>query len=167
MRKIISIVLMLAMLPFLSGCQPTEASARDAIAAATGAIQSAQTEYKDECSALPSAPKCVLINQAVYAQNASITALEAFCGFQVNVSLPSDTCKPVASAQGALNAALANIKNFTGEILAILAVNKPATKANAFNAVDRAHNIAASIVSSTPKNPTFADMERVRVREGM
>lgn len=168
MRKIMAVLALMALLPSV-GCGPAEKTARDVISSATGAISSAQVEYKAECTTLPTAPKCVLINDAVHAQNAAITALEAYCGFAVGVSLPGDKCAPVSTATGALTASLANLKNFTGEITAILAnhQNKVAKAARVVTPLDRARDTAASIASSTPRLPTFAAIEHIRIKEAL
>lgn len=159
MRKLLGTIAMLALIPLLGcpGKQPAEKNARDTIAAATGAIQSAQTEYKAECTAAPVAPKCVLINDAVHGQNAAITSVEAYCGFQVNVSLPADVCVPVKTAAGALTAAIGNLGNFVGEIQAIMQAQKKTA------ALRRARDIEATMLANSRQVPTLKQLEAARI----
>ena len=161
MRQITTLLALAAVALSLTSCGPVEKTARDTIAAATGLIQSAQTEYKAECAALPTAPKCVLVNDGVHGQNAAITALEAYCGFQVGVSLPSDVCKPVKGAEPALTAAIGNLNRFVGEITAIINNSQNKVKTAA---LDRARNIQTGILVSTPLRPTLGDIEALRTR---
>ena len=159
MKRIFTIFV-LALVPWIAGCpggQPAEKNARDTIAVATGLIQSAQTEYKAECTALPTAPKCVLINDAVHGQNAAITATEAYCNFQVNVSLSTDVCQPVKSAAGALTSAIANLANFVGEIKAIMSQGKAKT------AMRRARDIETAFRVNHRTIPTLKDLEAARL----
>lgn len=160
MRKLL-VMLLLTPLLGCPGGQPAEKSARDTIAAATGAIQSAQTEYKAECIAAPTAPKCVLINDAVHGQNAAITSLEAYCGFQVNLSLPTDTCTPVKTAVGAMTAAIGNLHNFIGEIQAIMQANKAKV------AMRRARDIEATLLANSRNVPTLKQLEDARIGGGL
>lgn len=153
MKRFIIGAIIICTLLLCAGCPTADQSARDVLAAATGTIQQAQSDYKQECTASPSEPKCVLINQAIAGQNAAITALEAYCGFVPNVTLPTATCVPVKSAVGALNAAIANLKNFTGEIAAILG-NKSQSSAR-----DR----EATILASVPSVPSYDDIDRLRI----
>jgi len=76
------LVLLFCTCLLLSGCQPIENSARDAIAAADGFISQAQRNHLDECKANPSKSfPCVKLNQAVGAQNLLIDVTEQYCGW--------------------------------------------------------------------------------------
>lgn len=116
---------------FLTGCpkQKPEQTARDVIASATGAIEQAQGEYKDSCVAKPGQQECILINQAVYAQNASITGLEIYCSWPKGVVLPSPNtiCSPVKSALPALEASVTRLDQLIGQIRAIIQAKAPVT----------------------------------------
>lgn len=151
MKRILLPLLSIAVM-LVTGCGPFEKSARDTIATATGAISQAQIEYKAECLALPSAPKCVLINDAIHVQNLAITGLEIYCGFQVNVTLPTATCVPVKTAQAGLSAALSQLGAITGQITALLKTNPPAK--------------SSSKMFDLRTAPTYAQVEAVRIQEG-
>lgn len=156
MKRVLTLFILL-LVPFFKGCPKADESARDGIAAATGVIQAAQNEYKAQCTALPSAPTCMLINEAVRAQNLSITALEVYCGFTVNVSLPTATCTPVKTAQAALTSTISNLGQLTGEITALLQGAKKTT------ALRNARNREASILASTPRVPNYRQIENIRL----
>src|SRR6266496_4840433 len=82
-------------------------TARDTTAALNGALKAAQEQYATECQSDASKPACGIINKAIAAHGALITATEAYCGFS-DTSQPIDACKPVASAQAGLMSALDN-----------------------------------------------------------
>jgi hypothetical protein len=110
--KTLTIAVMLVML----GCsQPIEKTARDGIATATGAISNYQAKYHDQCVAAPTGTACVAINRAIVGQNATITALEAYCGFKPGDDLAS-ACKPVATAKDGLQAALNNLQQLVNDL---------------------------------------------------
>lgn len=144
----------------LTGCGTLEQNSRDTLAAATGLIQSAQGQYSAECTTAPTSGTCVLINQGVHAQNALITALEAYCGFQVGITLPAATCQPVKTASGALNAAIGNLNNIMGEITAIVHAGKKATL------IYKQRQIEAGILSKSQSAPKYRDLENARILEG-
>lgn len=109
---IIPLVLMLA------GCPKPEQDARDAGAGLNGAIAAAQSKYQTSCAANSAQAICSTINQAVSAQNALITATEAYCGWST-LNPPQNqnqVCVPVKSAQSALQTAIANANTFITQL---------------------------------------------------
>ncbi len=94
-------------------------TARDTTAALNGALKAAQEQYAPECQSDASKPACVMINKAIAAHGALITATEAYCGFS-DVSQPLDTCKPVATAQAGLMAALDNAQQFLTQLKEVI-----------------------------------------------
>jgi hypothetical protein len=117
MRKLFTIVLVLGVLPMLA-CSPLENQARDAAAALSGSIVAAQAKYQGNCTANPSQPICQAINRGVSGENALITAVETYCGWAVTPAPPDPNAKCVAvkSAQGVLQAAVANAASLTLQI---------------------------------------------------
>jgi len=124
-KLLLTTVLLLA---FTAGCQhqppsgtpaptPTtlEQRARDGIAAATGFLSSAQTQYHDQCVAAPTGAACVTIHKGVAAQNVAIDALETYCGFSKSDPLDSP-CKPVANSADALKSALSNLSGIISDV---------------------------------------------------
>lgn len=115
-------VLVGALLLVLVGCSSLEQNARDSAAALNGALVAAQTQYQTSCSATPTASPCTLINRAVDAQNALITATEAYCGWTAGV-LPADpaaSCKPVSTATAGLQAAVNNANSFVVQLKGVI-----------------------------------------------
>ena len=104
----------------LTGCPKAEQNARDAAAALGGAIQAAQIQYQVTCKAEPLGSACVTINKAVAAQNALITATEAYCGWAPGTAIAQTSCTPVASAQAALTAAINNANLFVIELKGVI-----------------------------------------------
>jgi hypothetical protein len=103
---------------FMIGCAPVENQARDSAAAIKGAIESAQTKYGATCRENSGQQVCDVVNKGVSAQNALITATEAYCGWST-VSPPSDPnakCVPVSGAKASLEAAIANANEITKEL---------------------------------------------------
>jgi hypothetical protein len=121
MKKVITILLMLCLLPML-GCSPLESQARDTAAALSGSIVAAQTKYQSTCAANPGQEICRAINRGVYGENALITAVETYCGWTPTLAPPDPTakCVPIKSAEGALQTAIANAASLTLEIKGIL-----------------------------------------------
>ena len=111
------LVMCLGILPML-GCSPIENRARDTAAALSGSIVAAQSKYQASCAANPSQTVCQLIDRGVSGENALITAIETYCGWGPSLAPPDPTatCVPVKSAQGALEAAIANATSLTLEI---------------------------------------------------
>lgn len=96
---------------------PAEKDARNAAAALQGSLLAAQAKYQASCTAAPALQICHIINQGVSAQNALITATQAYCGWSAAAPPPKGTkCLPVKSAEAAFTAALANARQLTGEI---------------------------------------------------
>lgn len=130
MRKTnkLAIITALILAPLFAGCKhaaqsgvPTtppvtlEQRARDGIAAATGFLSSAQTQYHDQCAAAPTGAACVTIHKGVAAQNIAIDALKTYCAFGNGDSLDS-ICKPVANSADALKSALSNLSGIITDV---------------------------------------------------
>lgn len=113
--KLFSIAMVAVLLLLTVACHTFEANARDTIAAANGVIVQAEIQYGPSCLANSKQTVCDDINKSVAAQNAAITALEAYCGF-TGASQAQDKCQPVKSLQPALNAALTNLAQFVTEL---------------------------------------------------
>jgi hypothetical protein len=103
-------------------CSPIQNQARNTAAALQGAIVAAQGQYQATCTSNPSQTQCTLINKAIAAQNALITADEAYCNWsQANPpSDPNATCVPVTSAVTALQTAINNATSFISQLKGIL-----------------------------------------------
>lgn len=121
MRKVFSFLTLLAFLLLVTGCHNFVKASVDTLAAAQGFIAQAQVNHMTECTANPSLPfPCGTINEAVAAQNAGVSALEAYCQVPVlpdAITLKSQsslTCNENPTAKQAVVSALANI----GKILA-------------------------------------------------
>lgn len=120
--RIIAIALTCTLTLVLTACGPLEEKTRDTAAALSGSIVAAQSKYHDGCVANPTKDVCQLINKGVSGENALITALETYCGWQVNIAPPDPKakCVPVKSAQSALEAALANAAILTTQIKGVI-----------------------------------------------
>lgn len=111
------VLLILCMLPTL-GCSPLETQARDTAAALSGSIIAAQSKYQASCSVNPTQEVCRIINRGVSGENALISAIETYCGWAVTPA-PANVnaaCVPSKSAQGTLQAAIANAASLTLQI---------------------------------------------------
>ncbi|MGH9641511.1 MAG: hypothetical protein ACRD3Q_03725 [Terriglobales bacterium] len=117
MKRIVMVVGIAIVLPML-GCSPLENQARDTAAALAGSIVAAQSEYLANCTANPGQEVCELINRGISGQNALISAVETYCGWETTMPPPDPqaTCVPVKSAQQALEIAIANAASLTVEI---------------------------------------------------
>jgi hypothetical protein len=117
MRGMLTVLLTFGLLVMVA-CSPIEDQARDTAAALSGSIVAAQTMYQSSCAANPSQQVCQLINRGVSGENALITAVEAYCGWEPTLAPPDPTatCVPVKSAGTALRAAIANAATLTLEI---------------------------------------------------
>lgn len=106
----------------LVACSPVEQQARDTAAALQGALTAAQTQYQATCTSNPQQRPCVTINQAVAGQNALITAVEAYCGWNPVTPPPNPTssCVPVKTAQAGLQTAINNANLFIAELRQII-----------------------------------------------
>jgi hypothetical protein len=84
MRKFVAVIAVL-LLPFaLGGCPKLWEDARDAVSSSQGFIEEAQHNHLAECQANPMKPfPCVMINQAVGAQNLLADAIDLYCGWPV------------------------------------------------------------------------------------
>ena len=127
-KKILAVPLLGGVALLSAGCKYNVVqTAVDAAAALQGAIVAAQTQYQPTCSTDPSAQPCLLINRAVAAQNALVTATEAYCGFSTATAMtPTATCQPVSTMQAGLTSALQNANALFQEVSAAV---DPATKA--------------------------------------
>lgn len=115
--KTLALSLVLAITIGLCAC-PAEKGARDTAAALQGSLLAAQAKYQSFCGPNPSQTICQTITKAISAQNALVTATEAYCGWAVNPAPPDPKakCIPVKGAQAAFETALANAKQITVEI---------------------------------------------------
>lgn len=115
--KIVRLLIIVALTLGLAGCE-LEKQARDAAAALGGSLTSAQAKYQVSCAGNPSQPICQTINRAISAQNALITATQAYCGW--NASLPppdaNAKCVPLKGAEAGFRAAIGNANQITKEI---------------------------------------------------
>lgn len=91
-------------------CSPIEKNARDAAAALSGLLVTAQNQYATTCVPNPSQDVCVNINKAVSAQNLLVVSIESYCGWQTSVVPPDPTakCVPNKSATAQLTSAITN-----------------------------------------------------------
>ncbi len=112
------ILIIIATTLLLAGCPKAEQDARDTAAGLNGAIAAAQAKYTAQCIASPSQQVCTMIQRAVSAQNALITATETYCNWSTASPPPNPTttCMPVASAKQGLLAAIANANSLTLEL---------------------------------------------------
>lgn len=118
LRKYILAVLLAAMAFSFYGCQKPEQTARDAIAAAKGVVETAQIKYLDACQADPDLGPCVTVNKAVAAQNLAIDALNQYCsgpGY-----LTGGVCNPQPDLQSHLEAALASLDQTIKDVEALI-----------------------------------------------
>jgi len=121
MKLVASILMALALVPLIA-CSPVETKARDTAAALSGSIVAAQFKYQASCQANPAQQVCVAINKGVNAENALVSAVETYCGWEVNAAPPDPNakCVPVKSAEQALVAAIANAATITTEIKGVI-----------------------------------------------
>lgn len=114
--KQLALSLILAITIGLTAC-PAEKGARDTAAALQGSLLAAQAKYQASCSGAPALKVCQSINHGVSAQNALITATQAYCGWSsANIPVQGTKCVPVKTAKAAFEAALANARQVTTEI---------------------------------------------------
>lgn len=118
MKRLIILALVLTIALVMIGCPKPAENARNAIASAQGFIVAQQQIHGQSCKAAPSQEVCVNINKAVSAQNAAVTALETYCGWNplAPPSDPNAPCVPVKGAEAALTAAVGNLNQIIGEI---------------------------------------------------
>jgi len=120
MRATLGIVTLIFGMMFSCG-EPPQNLARDTAAALGGAITTAQTQYQTSCTANKTQQVCQVIDKAVAAQNALITADETYCGWPVGTGTNSNNpCVPVANATAALQAAIVNANAFITQLKAVL-----------------------------------------------
>lgn len=117
--KLLALACMVLAFAGFKGCNKSlDQITRDVLATSSGTLTQAQDEYVAECQANPAKQVCVLINQAGGVQNATITALETYCGYALTPTPPdpSTPCTPVASAQAGLITATSNLNQIIGEL---------------------------------------------------
>jgi hypothetical protein len=121
MRQLRTLAL-LAVTLVLVACTPLEQSARNTAAALQGALSAAQAKYQATCTTDSKQTACVTINQAVAGQNALVTAIEAYCGWNPLAPPASSTatCVPVKTAAAGLNTAIANANLFVTELKGVI-----------------------------------------------
>lgn len=102
----------------LSGCNSPAQSARDSIAAAQGLIVAAQATHGDQCRKDATPKVCQVVKRAVSAQNATVTALETYCGWAPGAppADPEASCVPVKSAESALVTTTQNLNQIITEL---------------------------------------------------
>jgi len=112
----VKLPLLLAAVIALCACTSFVKASVATLAAAQGFIAQAQTNHKAQCTAAPTTPfPCVMINQAVDAQNVAVSALETYCQVPVAPtpemlsSQGSTACNPNPTAKQILVAALSNL----------------------------------------------------------
>jgi hypothetical protein len=117
MRLASIVVLVVSSLILTLSCHP-EQTARDVSAALKGELITAQQQNQEKCNADPSVSPCQLINKAISAQNALITADQAYCGWSEATPLDQrDTpCVPVKTAEAGLKTAIANAQPFIEQL---------------------------------------------------
>lgn len=115
-RQKIVTAIPVALLFLIAGCTSFVKASVDSLAAAQGFLAQAQVNHMAECTANPSLQfPCVDINLAVAAENAGVSALEAYCQLPVApdpITLQSagaTACNENPTAKQALVSALANI----------------------------------------------------------
>lgn len=101
------------------GCQPTEQSVRDGIAASKGAIETAQSKYHDACVRDATQAPCVAVTKAIAAQHVAIDALKIYCQFGPATD-PTTKCQPVKAALPGLQSAVANMNATTADLKGLL-----------------------------------------------
>lgn len=116
MKKLL--IPLLGLLLLTVACSPVENNARDAAATLGGTLTYAQAKYGAECSNHSMAAVCSLVNQGVSAQNALVTATEAYCNWSTTAPPPDQAakCVPVKGTEAALNTAIANANRIVSEI---------------------------------------------------
>lgn len=116
-----SVLWLLPLLLFV-GCSSLEQSARDANASLKAVLDQVQEENLASCQINPAQSNCQLINRAGAAQNALITASEAYCGWSTTAppTDPNAKCVPVKGAEASLRSAIANAAEFTTELQGVL-----------------------------------------------
>lgn len=120
--RIIATILVAALACCGFTCNTAASNARNTAAALQGMIVAAQAQYQTTCTANPSQTACTSINRAVAAENALITADEAYCGWstQSPPSNPTAPCVPVSGAAAALATATANAAAFITELKGLI-----------------------------------------------
>jgi len=107
----------LPLLLILAGCAPLQDTARDAIAASKGVLESAQLQHRDSCIADPHQKTCVIIHDGVAAENSAIDALELYCSNSGAQSFQTGgPCIVDKSAAPKLEAALANLNQIISDV---------------------------------------------------
>lgn len=118
MRKLIVVPILL----LLTGCpQPTDQTARDAIAAAHGWIVNAQATWGDSCRANTAQVKCTSTNKLIAAEHVAADALAAYCGGPATPSYANGgPCVPITGYKQSLIAAITNMNNIATDVKNLL-----------------------------------------------
>lgn len=113
-----AIVPLLGLVLLTVGCSPVEQKARDVAAAIKGSLVDADQRFGASCKADPSQAVCGVMKRGEAAQNALITAGEAYCGWDPKnpPADPDAKCVPVKDAKQALLVAIADAERLVGEL---------------------------------------------------
>lgn len=122
MKKLFSLVLVVAFAIAETGCSPLEVKARDTSAALNGAVTTAIGQYSDTCRANESQVPCQTIIRAAGVLDVLLTADETYCGWAAGQAKidPNAVCVPNKSATGLLTVATENAVMATAEIVVII-----------------------------------------------
>jgi len=122
MKRFLCCLFLLSIALMMTSCQPPEATARDTAAALGGLLAAAQTQNQSACQADATQSVCVLIDKGIAAQNALVTATEAYCGWSATTPPgdPSAKCVSVASATAGLQTAITNANTFITELKGVI-----------------------------------------------
>jgi hypothetical protein len=166
--------ILIMVVAFFTACStPVEVVARDGIAAAKGYIESEQAKHHDECTSDPvAAPKmhtCVVINQAVAAQNLAIDALETYCA-SADFTDNKGPCKPDKSLEPKLRSAMENLQNILQQVQAFTGDKAPTSAAvvktsgigglaplgSVLGLIQLALGILSSVLAGLSANPKYS-----------
>ena len=103
-----------------AGCPPLETTTRNAIAAASGAIASAEVKYAVSCKHDPTQAVCQTINDGIKAVNTAIDAEELYCSGTPAPGAVAfangGACVPVQNYAVALNEALLQLNQIAKDV---------------------------------------------------
>lgn len=120
MKKLAVAVLVAAV--FAIGCNQFVSTAINTLAAAQGVIAQEQQTHQAQCQQNPAQALCLEINQAVDAQNAAITGLEAYCQLPAPptpaqlAASGTSVCNANPSAKAALESQLKALSTIVAQI---------------------------------------------------
>ncbi|KKL19417.1 hypothetical protein LCGC14_2465690 [marine sediment metagenome] len=104
---------------FLVGCQPLQQTARDSIAVAKGAIETAQQEYLVRCLASPTDTPCEIIKDAIAAQNLVVDVGILYCAGN-DAWLTGGPCSPSRGVEPRLKEALLRLDTIISNVKELL-----------------------------------------------